>query len=85
MPLSDQQLEEMHEKVIQDNTNITWIREDLERGGKKFKEHDKRIGKIEGEQALLKGKLGAFVLFLTLCGTIMVQGIGWLLSHLWKT
>ena len=61
------------------------MREELEKGGKKFKEQDTKINKIAGEQALLKGKLGAFVLFLTLCGTIMVHGIGWLLSHLWKT
>jgi len=85
MPLSEKQLEEMYKSVIKDNTNITWMREELEKGGKKFREQDRRINKIEGEQSLLKGKLGAFVLFLTLCGTIMVHGIGWLLSHLWKT
>ena len=81
MPLSDEQLEEMHEKVIQDNTNITWIRDDLEKGSKKFIEHGERIAVMEKEQSLLKGKIGAFVLFLTLCGTILVQGIGWIFSH----
>ena len=82
MPLSDEQLEEMHEKVIQDNTNLNWIRDELEKGSKRFTEHDRRITIVESEQSLLKGKIGAFVLFLTLCGAIIVQGIGWIISHL---
>ena len=84
MPLSDEQLEEMLEKVIQDNTNIKWIRDDLEKGSKKFIELRERIVTVEGEQSLLKGRIGAFVLFLTLCGTILVQGIGWIISHFWS-
>lgn len=85
MPLSDEQLAEMHEKVIQDNTNIKWIRDDLEKGSKKFIELSERIAIVEGEQSLIKGKLGAFVLFLTLCGTIMVQGISWIITRFWSS
>jgi len=81
MSLSNEQLEEMHDKVIQDNTNIIWIRDQLEKGNKKFEEHDRRIDKIEREQSFLKGKIGAFVLFLTLCGTIMIQSVGWIVSR----
>ncbi len=29
----------MHEKVIQDNTNITWMREELEKGAKNLKSY----------------------------------------------
>ena len=85
MPLSEKQLEELYKKTIENHRDIHWIREDLEKGGKTFTKHEKKINKIEGEQALLKGKIGAFVLFLTLCGTIMVHGIGWVVSHLWKS
>jgi len=82
MPLSDKQLAELYKKTIENHRDIHWIREDLERGGIKFKEQDIKISKIAGEQAFIKGKLGAFVLFLTLCATIMVHGIAWLVSHL---
>ena len=85
MPLSDEQLVEMHEKVIQDNTNINWIRDDLEKGSKKFIELRERIAIVESEQSLLKGRIGAFVLFLTLCGTIVVQGIGWIITHFFSS
>ena len=82
MPLSEKQLEELYKKTIENHRDIHWIREDLEKGGKLFTKHEKRIGKVEKEQSLLKGKIGAFILFLTLCGTIMIQGIGWVISHL---
>jgi len=74
MPLSEEQLEKMYEKTLETSAILAIIRE-------QFTEYGKRISKIESEQSLLKGKLGAFVLFLTLCGTIMVQGIGWAISH----
>ena len=98
MPLSEKQLELLYQKterlcekianasteITEASTNISWIRGDLEKGAEKFGEHEKRINKLEDDQALLKGKLGAFVIFLTLCGTILIQGIGWVLTHLFS-
>ena len=83
MPLSDQQLEEMYKRVIKDNTNISWMRENLEKGGKKFEEHEKRIRRIETEESLLKAKIGAVVIFLTLCVTIVINSFGWFIAHFW--
>jgi len=85
MPLSEEQLEKMYEKTLESSTILILVREQLENGNKEFKVHEKRINAIEKEQSLLKGKVGAFIIFLTLCGTIMVQGVGWILAHLWTS
>jgi len=74
MPLSEEQLEKMYEKTLETSAILVIIRE-------QFTEYGKRIRKIESEQSLLKGKVGGLIIFLTLCGTIMVQGIGWIISH----
>ena len=82
MPLSEKQLEDMYEASLECSINLTHIMKQLDKGDETFGKQDERITQIEKDQALLKGKLGAFVLFLTLCGTIMLHGIGWVISHL---
>ena len=84
MPLSDEQLVEMYKASLQCSINMDNICKQLEKGDEKFEEHRKRIGQIETEQSLLKSKIGAFILFLTLCATIAIQGIGWGLTHLFS-
>ena len=84
MSLSDKQLEELHKDTITNRRDIKWIRERLEAGGDTMDDLYGKINRIEREQLLLKGKIGAFVLFLTLCATMAIQGIGWLLSYLFK-
>ena len=97
MPPPEQQLETLYNKterlcekiaagavkITEASTNISWIRKDLEKGNEKFIEHEKRIRKMEGEGALLKAKIGAVVIFLTLCATIVINSFGWLIAHLW--
>ena len=82
MPLSETQLEEMYAASLKCSTSLSHICKQLDKGDKTFGKHEERITQIEKDQALLKGKLGAFVLFLTLCGTIMLHGVGWVISHL---
>ena len=82
MPLSEKQLEDMYKASLQCSTNLTHICKQLDKGDKTFGKHEERITQVEKDQSLLKGKIGAFVLFLTLCVTIMVYGVGWLLSYL---
>ena len=84
MPLSDQQLEEMYRASLNCSANLTHICKQLDKGDKRFGKHGERITQIEKEQAFLKGKIGAFVLFLTLCATITIQGFGWIIAHLWS-
>lgn len=85
MPLSDKQLEELHEDTIINRRDIKWMRERLEKGSDTMTGICAKLSILEKEQALLKGKIGAFILFLTLCATMAIQGIGWLLSHLFSS
>ena len=85
MPLSEKQLEDMYKASLQCSTNLTHICKQLDKGGKTFGKHEERIMQVEKEQSLLKGKIGAFVFILTFCGTILVCGVGWLLSYLFSS
>lgn len=82
MPLSEAQLEEMYAASLKCSINLSHICKQLDKGDKTFGKHEGRITQVEKEQSLLKGKIGAFILFLTLCGTIMIQSVGWVISHL---
>ena len=84
MPLSEQQLKEMYDASLRCSINLDNIAIQLGKGDEKFGKHEGRITQIETEQSLLKSKIGAFILFLTLCATIAIQGIGWGLTHLFS-
>ena len=91
MTLSKEQEEEICRLTVQTARDITWIRARLERGDKRLDDCDDRIvrsserlGDLEGEQKLLKGKLGAIVLFLSLIFTGLLHVMGWAVSHFWK-
>ena len=83
MPLSEKQLEKMYDASLKCSIILGNICKQLDKGDDKFGEHGKRITQIEIEQTLLKTKIGAVVIFLTLCATIMINSFGWLITHLW--
>lgn len=82
MSLTDEQCAELYKKVIEDNTHLTWIKDRLEKGDTAFEGFDKRLVKLESEQSLIKGRLGAFILGLTFFISLLVNGILWMFSHL---
>jgi hypothetical protein len=84
MALSEKRLEELYAKTVETAINIQWMREKIENSEKRFYDNEKRITQLEREQSILKGKLGTLIIFLTLCTTILIQGIGWILSHLFN-
>ena len=83
MALSEKQLEKMYNASLECSIKLDIITKELEGSNEKFKDHGKRIRVVENEQSFLKGKLGAFVLFLTLCATIIINGLGWFVTHFW--
>ena len=85
MPLSDEQLEKMYNASLGCSINLDNIRIQLDKGDGKFEKHEERITQIEKEQSLLTGKIGAFVLFLTLCVTITINGFGWIFAHIFSS
>ena len=83
MPLSEQQLEELYKTTLENRTDIGWIREHLESCDDEMTLISRRQNGIEKENALLKGKLGAFVIVLSLSATILFNGIGLVLAKFW--
>ena len=82
MPLSEKQLEDMYEASLRCSINLTRICKQIEAGDIKFEKHEGRLSELEREQSLLKGKLGGFVLVLTLGATILINGFGFIVGHL---
>lgn len=83
MGLSEQQLEELYKTTLENRTDIGWIRERLENSGDEIVRISRRQNGIEKENAILKGKLGAFVIVLSLSATILFNGIGLVLAKFW--
>lgn len=83
MGLSEQQLEELYKTTLENRTDIGWIRERLENSGDEIVRISGRQNGIEKENAILKGKLGAFVIVLSLSATILFNGIGLVLAKFW--
>ena len=82
MALSEKQLEDMYEASLRCSINLTQICKQMENGDIKFEKHEGRLSELESEQSLLKGKLGAFILILTLCATIIINGFVFIIGHL---
>lgn len=83
MALSEEQLEELYKTTLENRTDIGWIRERLENGSDEMVRISRRQNGIEKENALLKGKLGAFVIVLSLSATILFNGVGLVLAKFW--
>lgn len=81
MPLSEKQLEDLYKKTVETSINISWMRDQLQKGDATFLNLEGRIEQIELEHSLFKGKLGAFIIFFTFIITTMINGIGWIISH----
>ena len=75
----------MYDASLKCSITLSSIGKQLDKGDEKFEKHEEKLKQIEIEQTLLKSKLGAFILFLTLCATIAIQGIGWILTHLFSS
>ena len=84
MPLSKQQEEEMYKNTLIACESINWIRERLDKGDVKLNSHCKRLLALEGDQILLKGKLGIIVVVLSLCFTAALHAIGWFVQVIGK-
>jgi hypothetical protein len=84
MTLTDKQCAELYKQVIEDSTNLAWIKERLEKGDVSFTEFNARLSKIEAEHSLMKGKLGSFIAGLTLIATLIVNGFIWVFGHFWS-
>ena len=81
MGLSEEQTEELYRTTLKNRTDIGWIRECLEKNNRTMVNLSKRQSILESEQSILKGKLGAFVLVLTLGATVIINGFMWISSH----
>lgn len=81
MALSGEQTEELYRTSLKNRTDITWIRECLEKNNSAMIGLSKQQNALEGEQALLKGRLGGFILVLTFAATLLFNGSLFLLSH----
>ena len=81
MGLSEEQTEELYRTTLKNRTDIGWIRECLEKNNRTMVNLSKRQSILESEQSILKGKLGAFVLVLTLGATVIINGFMWVSGH----
>ena len=81
MALSEQQLEDLYKTTLENRKDIGWIRECLEKNNSAMINLSKRQSILESEHSVLKGKLGAFVMVLTLGATLFINGFVWISSH----
>lgn len=81
MGLSEAQTEELYRTTLKNRTDIEWMRECLEKNNKTMVSLSKRQSVLESEHSLLKGKLGAFIIVLTLGATLFINGFVWISSH----
>lgn len=78
MTLSEQQLEDIYEKVQRVYVDMGWVRQNIEKTTTLLEIQDGRVRKLEEQHAGLVGKLSMFVVLLTL----MANAIYWLVSKL---
>ncbi|MEA1957606.1 MAG: hypothetical protein U9N01_04545 [Euryarchaeota archaeon] len=81
MALSEEQEAEMYKQTLEGAKDIRLMRERLEKGDATMDDLSGRMRDLEIEHALWKGKLGAFVLGLTLVISLLWQGVLWAWSH----
>ena len=64
---------ELRDKIIQTHTDMRWVRNKLESGSETFKDHDKRLRKLEQYQARAMGIIIAIGSFITLLMNAAIQ------------
>jgi len=84
MSLTDKEYAELSKAIVKCSTNMSWIKDRLEKGDVSFTEFNTRLSKIEAEHSLMKGKLGAFIAGLTFIATLIVNGFIWIFGHFWS-
>lgn len=84
MALSEEEEREMYTKVLKSDWTLDLVKERLEKGDETLGNHEGRLGTLEGDQKLLRGKLGFIVLGMSVCFTAALHVIGWIVSHFWK-
>ncbi len=71
---------ELLEKVVETHTDVKHILISLESGKEMFKDHEKRIRRIEQEYQFEKGRLAIIVLILGGIVTLVINFLIWLYS-----
>ena len=84
MPLSEEQEEKMYDSALVACESLKWIRARLDKGDKKLADCDERLGILEDERIVLKGKLGAIVIIMSVCFTAALHAIGWFVQMIGK-
>jgi hypothetical protein len=81
MVLTDEECKDLTTLVATCTTNMTWIKDRLEKGDIVFDKYESRLHELETEHSLLKGRLGAFILGPTFIVSLLVNGILWAWSR----
>lgn len=84
MTLSEEEEREMYTKVLKTDWTLDIVKGRLEKGDETMGDHTERLCTLEGDQKLLKGKLGFIVLVMSICFTAALHAVGWIVSHIWK-
>ena len=84
MPLSEEQEEKMYDSTLIACESLKWIRARLDKGDVKLADCDERLGVLEDERILLKGKLGIIVVVMSVCFTAALHTIGWFVQIIGK-
>ena len=64
---------ELRDKIIQTHTDMRWVRNKLESGSETFKDHDKRLRKLEQNQSRAMGIVIAIGSIITLLMNAAIQ------------
>ena len=64
---------ELRDKIIQTHTDMRWVRNKLESGSETFKDHDKRLQKLERNQSWAVGVVIAIGGTITVITNILIQ------------
>jgi hypothetical protein len=84
MSLTEEEERKMYDDVLKSAWTLDQVKERLEKGDDTLDDHAKRLSTLEGDQKLLRGKLGFIVLGMSVCFTATLHAIGWIASHFWK-
>lgn len=84
MSLSEEEERKMYDDVLKSAWTLDQMKERLEKGDERLGDHEGRLFALEGDQKLLRGKLGFIVLGMSVCFTAALHAVGWVVSHIWK-
>ena len=82
MPLTEEEERQMYNDTLKCAWTMDRVKERLEKGDGTLDNHEGRLATLEGDQKLLSGKLGFIVVGMSICFTVALHTIGWIISHL---